>query len=156
MSPEKKSLIENKDVQMFNKNIHTISYYRENNANPYEDFERMSDNEEDLSKDDSFYKRSGKFQITKKKSTTCIALESSKKARRKKICQQKAALESCPGICNMKCTCKDKKTFKFNKKKYKCKKTGREGQPQCNDTVNEKNKVSDLCPKKCGTCYESE
>jgi len=97
-----------------------------------------------------------KFIISKKKSITCTTLESFKKGKRKKICKIKAALESCPVICNMKCTCKDNKTFIFNQKKYKCKKAGRKGQPQCNDEVNEKNKVSDLCPNKCGTCYESE
>ena len=51
-------------------------------------------------------------------------------------------------------TCKDKNTFKIvnKKKKYMFKqknvnnKTGR--QPKCNDR--------DVCPKKCGTCYESE
>ena len=96
------------------------------------------------------------FNISKKKTSTCKILESFKKSKRKKICKKKVALESCPGICNMKCTCKDKKTFKFNKKKYKCKKVNKNGQPQCNDNVNKKKMVSDVCPKKCGTCYESE
>ena len=97
MSPEKKSLIENKDVQMFNKNIPTISYYRENNANPNEDFERMSDNEENLSKDDSFYKRSGKFQIAKKKPVRNLSANKSS-SKKKNLASGKAPhIESSDG-----------------------------------------------------------
>ena len=92
------------------------------------------------------------FNTSKKKSTTCKI----KNGKRKKFCKKKVALKSCPGICNIKCTCKDKKTFKFNKKKYRCKKVNKNGQPQCNDTTNKRNKVSNLCPKKCGTFYETE
>ena len=45
-----------------------------------------------------------KFKISKTKYTTCNALEYLKKSKRNEFCKKKAVLESCPGICNIKCT----------------------------------------------------
>ena len=96
------------------------------------------------------------FQTKMKKTITCKDFQSLKEKRQKKNCKMKLFLEACPAICNMKCTCKNKKSFKIDGKEHMCKKVNKEGQPKCTDNVNKKKKVSDLCPKKCKTCFDQE
>jgi len=92
------------------------------------------------------------------KSTTCDKLKNKKTKKKKKLCKKNAVLKFCPGVCNKKCTCKDSKRFKLNGKKkiYKCKNVGKDGQPECSGTVNNKNNilVEDVCPKKCDICFK--
>jgi len=98
----------------------------------------------------------GTVQINNKnKTTTCAKLKNKSAKKKKKLCTKNAVFQVCPGVCNIKCTCKDNKTFKLNgkKKKYKCKNVGKKGQPECSGTVNNKTLVEDVCPKKCDVCF---
>jgi len=74
---------------MFNKNITITPHYQDANANPYDDFERMSDDEENFSKDDSFYKRGGQFQIAKKKPVRNLSANNSS-SKKKSLASGKA------------------------------------------------------------------
>ena len=97
----------------------------------------------------------GTVQLTKKKTTTCAKLEEGSSKKKKKYCKIPDVFQACPGVCNTKCTCTDEKKFKLNgeEKKYKCKKVGKKGQPECSGTVNNKTLVEDVCPKKCDVCF---
>ena len=100
----------------------------------------------------SFY--NGTVQINKKKTTTCDELKNNG-TKKRKFCKMNAAFNACPGVCNIKCTCKDNMKFRLDgkRKKYKCKNVGKDGQPECNGTVNKKTLVEDVCPKKCDVCF---
>jgi len=95
-----------------------------------------------------------------KKTTTCEKLKKGRSKKKKKVCEKNAVLKACPGICNIKCTCKDNKKLKLKrkKKKYRCKNVGKKnvgknGQPECSGTVNKNTWVEDVCPKKCDVCF---
>jgi len=92
----------------------------------------------------------GTVQIKKKKTTTCAKLKNESAKKKKKFCKKNAVFQACPGVCNIKCTCTDVKTFKLNgeEKKYRCKKVGKKGQPECSDIL-----VEDVCPKTCDVCF---
>lgn len=94
----------------------------------------------------------------RKKTTTCNILEGKSKKLRNKVCRKQIAIQTCPGICDRRCICKDKAKYRLlsNNKKYKCKNISKkQNQPACTERIAPKRMglvVADVCPKNCNAC----
>ncbi|VEU39866.1 unnamed protein product [Pseudo-nitzschia multistriata] len=95
----------------------------------------------------------------KRKYIECNELSELSDRERNALCRKKVPKQACPGVCDRRCICKDKKRFSIKKNRkhifkgsYKCRNVGKQNQPSCDTKAKKRLLVKDLCPKKCDSC----
>eukprot|EP00534_Pseudo-nitzschia_fraudulenta_P016334 CAMPEP_0201251764 /NCGR_PEP_ID=MMETSP0852-20130820/66528_1 /ASSEMBLY_ACC=CAM_ASM_000632 /TAXON_ID=183588 /ORGANISM="Pseudo-nitzschia fraudulenta, Strain WWA7" /LENGTH=457 /DNA_ID=CAMNT_0047551377 /DNA_START=102 /DNA_END=1475 /DNA_ORIENTATION=- len=88
--------------------------------------------------------------IIGKKSCKWVGKNPTKRCAKKSDGSGTRAMDACPSVCNLRCTCANsKKSFKFEKSRVLCKIMRKE---HCK-AASGKKIVADHCPRKCNDCY---